>query len=433
MYLLYSVLLGLTLVLLSPYLLLKGLRQSKYLHSLRERLGRVPEKAREVAAKAAGGTVWVHAVSVGEALAVAPLLKELRARLPGQPVLVSTTTRTGQEVAARRLDADATFYFPLDFGFACRRALADVRPALIVIAETEIWPNFLREARRAGARVAFVNGRLSDRSFRRYRRFRLLLRGVLAHVDYFLMQTEEDARRMRELGAPAERVAVGGNLKYDLPQPSRPAFLDELVAAAQRAPIIVAGSTLPAEEEKILRAVDICGEVGGRKPVLVLAPRHPERFNDVAELLEKQNVKFIRRSQWTPPDGRPPVVLLDTMGELAGTYAAATVAFVGGSLVPAGGHNPIEPALWGKPVLFGPSMENFRAIARSLVAAKAAFQVHSADELGVLLAALLSNPAACERAGEAGRILVERERGAAARCAARIASLIGPAQGGAPN
>jgi 3-deoxy-D-manno-octulosonic-acid transferase len=222
-------------------------------------------------------------------------------------------------------------------------------------------------------------------------------------------------------------------LKYDLPQPSRPAFLDELVAAAQRAPIIVAGSTLPAEEEKILHAVDICGEVGGRKPVLVLAPRHPERFNDVAELLERQNVQYIRRSQWTPPDGRPPVVLLDTLGELAGTYAAATVAFVGGSLVPAGGHNPIEPALWGKPVLFGPSMENFRTIAVSLVAARAAFQVHSADELGILLAALLSNPAACERAGEAGRILVERERGAAARCAARIAALIGPAQGGAPS
>ncbi len=433
MYFLYSVLLGLTLVLLSPYLLIKGLRQSKYLHSLGERLGRVPEKVREVAAKGTGGAVWVHAVSLGEALAVAPLLKELRGRLPGRAVFVSTTTRTGQKVAAERLEADGTFYFPLDFAFACRRLLATLRPSLVVIAETEIWPNFLREARRAGARVVFVNGRISDRSFGRYRWFRYFLHRALSRADYFLMQSEEDARRIRELGAPPERVAVGGNLKFDLPQPRRPAFLDDLVALAQSAPIIVAGSTLPAEEEQILQALDVCGSVGGRRPLLVLAPRHPERFEDVVSLLRRRGVSYVRRSQGTAGNGRPVVFLLDTLGELAGTYAAANIAFVGGSLVRAGGHNPIEPALWGKPVLFGPSMENFRGIARALVEAHAAFQVNSPDEMGVLLAALLSNPEACHRAGAAGRALVERERGAAARCAARIAALIGPAQGGAPS
>jgi 3-deoxy-D-manno-octulosonic-acid transferase len=419
MYFLYSWMLAAALVLSSPYLLLKGLRQSKYLHSLRERLGRLPEALRQPAR----GALWIHAVSVGEALAVAPLVVELRRCLPGRKILVTTTTRTGQEVAAKKLGADATFYFPLDFAFACRRALEAVKPALVVIAETEIWPNFLREARRVGARVVFVNGRLSDCSFAGYRRVRFFLRRVLQNVDAFLMQSEEDARRLRELGAPAERVAVGGNLKFDLPEPARPAFLRELESRQQ--PVVVAGSTLAGEEEKLLDALRLCGEVGGRRSLLVLAPRHPERFEAVAALLEARGVTFLRRSRETAWNGRADVVLLDTLGELAGTYAAATVAFIGGSLVPAGGHNPIEPALWAKPVVFGPSMENFRGIARALLDAGAAFQVRSADELGIVLGALLADPAACRRAGVAGRALVERERGAAARSAERIAALLG--------
>ncbi|MBI2957133.1 MAG: 3-deoxy-D-manno-octulosonic acid transferase [Acidobacteria bacterium] len=427
MYFLYSLMLGAALLLASPYFLLRGLRQNKYLHNLRARLGRVPPTVRQ----SSPGALWVHAVSVGEALAVAPLLRELRACFPGCKLLVSTTTRTGQEVAARRLDADATFYFPLDFAFACRRLLAAVRPALVVIAETEMWPNFLREARRQGARIVFVNGRLSDRSFHRYRLFRFFLRRVLAHVDLFLMQTEEDARRLRELGAPAARVAVGGNLKFDLPEPARPAFLDELESLAYGSPILVAGSTLAAEEEKLLDALEMCRQVGGRPPLLVLAPRHPERFDDVARLLASRSLEFVRRSQWARPNGRPAAVLLDTLGELAGTYAAATVAFIGGSLVAGGGHNPIEPALWGKPVIFGPSMENFRAVAERLLEARGAFQVNSSDELGILLAALLDDPAACRRAGEAARAVIERERGAAARSAARIAALMNSPPGAA--
>ena len=433
MYFLYSLLLGAALLLLSPYFLLKGLRRNKYLHSLRARLGAVPDGARapgsgqpapRSSAGAAPGAVWLHAVSVGEALAVAPLLQEFRRRFPGRRLLVSTTTRTGQEVAARRLEADATFYFPLDFGFACRRTLAAVKPALVVIAETEIWPNFLRAARRAGARVAFVNGRISDRSFGRYRFWRFFIRRALANVDLFLMQSEEDARRIRELGAPPERVAVGGNLKFDLPEPARPAFFADLEKAAQGAPIVVAGSTLASEEGMLLDALRLCSDVKGRKAVLLLAPRHPERFDEVARLLAARGLRFIRRSQWGVNDHRPDVVLLDTLGELAGAYAAATIAFVGGSLVPAGGHNPIEPALWGKPVVFGPSMENFRSVARALVEAKAAFQVSSSEELGILLAALLANPAACQRAGELARQVVERERGAAARSAVRLAALL---------
>lgn len=425
MYFLYSLLLAAALALLSPYFLLRGLRQNKYLHSLRARLGQVPTELHQLDA----GAIWVHAVSVGEALAVAPLLKELRARCPGRKLLVSTTTRTGQEVAAKRLDSDGTFYFPLDFAFACRRTLAAIRPALVVIAETEIWPNFLCQARRQGARVVFVNGRISDRSFRGYRFWRFFLRRVLAEVDSFLMQTEVDARRLRELGAPPSRVAVGGNLKFDLPEPVRPAFLPELERLAQGAPIVVAGSTMAREEEQLLEALAVSRQVQGRQTLLVLAPRHPERFEDVARLLDARGARFLRRSQWQPDGARPEVVLLDTLGELGGAYAAASVAFVGGSLVPAGGHNPIEPALWAKPVVFGPSMENFRAIARALVEGRGAFQVRSSRELGILLAALLGDPAACQRAGAAARAVVERERGAAARCAEHIASLLSRGEG----
>ncbi len=425
MYHLYTWMLAAALVLLSPYFLLRGLRQQKYLHSLRARMGRVPDIVRQ----AGPGAVWVHAVSVGEVLAVAPLLKELRARLPGRKLLVSTTTRTGQEMAARRLDADATFYFPLDFAFACRRYLDAIKPALVVIAETELWPNFLRQARRAGARIVVINGRISDRSFRGYRFWRFFLRRVLAGVDAFLMQTDEDARRLRELGAAPERVSVGGNLKFDLPRPARPAFLDDLERLAQGAPIIVAGSTLAREEEQLLYALQLSGKVEGRQALLVLAPRHPERFEEVARLLTDRGADFVRRSQWRDNGRRPDVVLLDTLGELAGAYAAATVAFVGGSLVPAGGHNPIEPARWGKPGVFGASMENFRAVAGALLAAHGAFQVNSADELGVLLATLLDDPQACQRAGAAARAVVERQRGAVALCAERIAALLAPLPG----
>lgn len=427
MYFLYSLMLGTALVLLSPYFFFRGLRQSKYLHSLRERLGRVPERVRQPAP----GALWIHAVSVGEVLAVAPLLAELRQRLPGRKILVSTTTRTGQEMAARRLGADATFYFPLDFAFACRRALRAAKPALVIVAETEIWPHFLREARRAGAQVVFVNGRVSDRSFARYRWFRAILRRVLADVSFFLTQSEEDARRLRAIGAPADRVAVGGNLKFDLPEPAPPAFLPELQRWAQGAPIVVAGSTVAGEEEKVLEAVRVCRQVDGKRPLLVLAPRHPERFDQVEDLLVARGARFVRRSQPEASRARTEVVLLDTLGELAGAYAAATIAFVGGSLLPAGGHNPIEPALWGKPIVFGPSMENFRGIARALLDAKAAFQVNSSEGLGILLATLLGDPAACRRAGEAARAVVERERGAAARCAARIAALVAERPGAA--
>jgi 3-deoxy-D-manno-octulosonic-acid transferase len=433
MYFIYSLLLAAALILLSPYFFIKGLRTRKYLHNLPERLGRVPPQLHQ----SERGAIWVHAVSVGEALAVAPLMNELRRRFPERKLLVSTTTRTGQEVASRRLGADGTFYFPLDFAFACRRTLRAVKPELVILAETELWPHFLRESQRARTRVVLVNGRISDRSFARYRFWRYFLREILERISLFLMQTEQDADRIRQLGAPADRVAVGGNLKFDLPVPTRPDFLPELEQCAKGRPILVAGSTVAGEEALLLDALEMLRRLYDIEALAVLAPRHPERFDEVARLLGARGLPFLRRSQGWRAEYSPAVVLLDSLGELAGTYAAATVAFVGGSLVPAGGHNPIEPALAGKPVVFGPHMQNFRSVARALIEERAGFQVRSSQELAILLAALMGDREAVARAGQAARSLVERERGATRRSADKIIELLRaewePAQASTPS
>ncbi|MFQ5925941.1 MAG: 3-deoxy-D-manno-octulosonic acid transferase [Terriglobia bacterium] len=426
MYFFYSALLALGLLLLSPYFVFQGLRHKKYFHNLGQRLGWLPEAVRRVAP----GGMWVHAVSVGEVLAVVPLVRQLRQRFPERPLLLTTVTLTGQHIAARQQLADAVFYFPFDFALACRRALAHLRPALVVVAETEIWPNFLREAKRAGVPVGFVNGRISERSFRGHRRFPLwhrFLRCVLCTPAFFLMQSEHDAERIIALGAPATRVAIGGNLKFDVSVPARPAFLAALEA---RVPVIVGGSTLEGEEAML---VDCLRGLKRDFPgaLLVLAPRHPERFDPVARWLEARRVPFVRRSALrTPGDNhffeanRPDVLLLDTLGELAGTYAAATVAFVGGSLVPAGGHNPVEPGLWGKPILFGPSMENFRLMARAFESAGAAVQVRDSRELGTRLAELLGDAERRRAMGRAAAALVASSRGATARAVEKVAQLL---------
>ena len=433
MYFLYSALLAVLLLLLSPYFLFQGLRHQKYLHSLAQRLGWLPQSLRQLAP----GAIWVHAVSVGEVLAVVPLLRQLKQRFPNRPLVLTTVTRTGQQVATRQAGlVDAVFYFPLDFAFAARRGLACLRPALVVIAETEVWPSFLREAEQAGVPVAFVNGRISDRSFRRHRQvplWRRFLGRALATPRFFLMQTQQDAERIIALGAPAERVAVGGNLKFDIALPARPAFLDWLES---RVPVIVGGSTMEGEEEILVDCLRGLKHLFP-KALLVLAPRHPERFEPVARWLESHGVRFVRRSAWgvTPPselagpDGSgPDVLLLDTLGELAGTYAAATVAFVGGSLVPAGGHNPVEPGLWGKPILFGPFMENFRLVAQTFAKAGAALEVRDAAELRARLTELLGDGERRQAMGRAARALIESNRGATLRAIETMAQLL-PARG----
>jgi 3-deoxy-D-manno-octulosonic-acid transferase len=351
------------------------------------------------------------------------LLAALKARFPQHRLLLSTTTLTGHAVAQAGVrGVDGLFFAPFDFRRPVRRVLDALQPELVVLVETELWPNLIHAARRRGIRVAVVNGRLSPRSVGRYRLVRALLRHVLAEVDTFLMQAEPHARRLLELGAPPERVRVSGNLKFDAPAPVEPPA--ELAARLDgRRPLIVAGSTVEGEEELVLQAF---AQVRARhaEAHLLIAPRHPERFERVPPLVEAAGWPCLRRSALGAGGWGEQVLLLDTLGELASVYALARVVFVGGSLVPKGGHNVLEPALFGRAVVVGPHMQNFQEIADAFLAERALVQVRSGDELGPALLALLEDDARREALGAAARGLVERNRGAVARTVEALAELV---------
>ncbi len=409
MYFLYSALLALVLVLGSPYWLFEMFRHGKYRRGLRQRLGQVPERFR----KSSMPSIWIHAVSVGEVLAVSELVLALRAQFPDYGVVISTTTDTGQKLAIVRFGAENVFYFPFDFAFSVRPWVDALRPALIVIAETEFWPNLLRVAHESGGRVAIVNARISDRSLPGYRRWRKVLTSVLRSVDLFLAQAPEDARRLVEIGADADRVLVGGNLKYDVLPPPSPPIVGQLraaLAASGSGPVLVCGSTVEGEEELLSAAFK---DVLTTNPaaVMLLAPRHPERFDNVAELLQQLKIKFWRRSQWNGESLSGGVLLIDSIGELSSLYALADIAFVGGSLVPRGGHNIIEPAQHGVPILVGKHTENFRDIVE-LFHSRDALRVVSPSELSsVFLRLLADEHQRLELGGRASETL-EAQRGA---------------------
>ncbi|HVR70025.1 MAG TPA: 3-deoxy-D-manno-octulosonic acid transferase [Vicinamibacteria bacterium] len=427
MYAIYSALLSLAFVLALPWYLWKDRGTGRYRASFRERFGRLPAGLPGDGAPA----VWVHAVSVGEVLAARPLLRGLRQRLRGHRIVLSTTTVTGQALARQgATDADAVFFAPFDWTGPVRAALAAVRPSLLVLVETELWPNLIHQARRAGVRVAVANGRISPRSFRRYRLVRGPLRRVLGDVDLFLMQAEAHAERIRALGAPPERVRVTGNLKYDaLPAgtPRAGGELARLLGAARPGQTLwVAGSTVPGEEEHVLRALrQVRERVPGLR--LVIAPRHPERFADVLALAEKAGFTAARRTAlgagpWSDGD----VLVLDTMGELPDVYPLAAVVFVGGSLERAGGHNVLEPAVAGMAVVVGPHMENFQEIAEEFRREGALVQVGSPAELPGAITLLLTDPERRRAIGERARALVARNRGAVAGTVEALADLLPP-------
>jgi 3-deoxy-D-manno-octulosonic-acid transferase len=440
MYFLYSVLTAAGMLLLAPYFAVRGMRQGKYWRSLRERLGKLPA---DLVARAEGseGAIWIHAVSVGEVLAVLPLARELKARHPERRLFVSTTTDTGQRLARERFQfADGIFYFPLDWHVAIRPAFRALRPGLIIIVETEIWPNFLREAARRHVPVIFVNARISVRSFRRTMMFRRLVGGFFARVledaSLFVAQSDADAERLRELGASPERVEVGGNLKYDGQPPVRGAFGDWLagqVAAQERWPIVVAGSVVADEEAAVLAGFDIV-QRQWRRALLVLAPRKPERFDAAAEIARERGWKIVRRSAIdlnSPLSEDADVVLLDSIGELAGLYSLADVVFVGGSLVPAGGHNILEPAWFGRVPVFGPSIENFSDMAQEFRSEGAGLQVRSGEQLGKAWTNLIHDVAGRERMGQKAKALAEKNRGATGRTFERIEELLTKGRGAA--
>ena len=422
MYVLYSALLILFLLVTLPYWLLQMLRHGKYRAGLRQRFGRVPSK---LAAQQAKRTIWMHAVSVGEVVASSAVVEALQQRFPEHRVVVSTTTDTGQKLAAHRFGAANVFYFPLDFGFAIRPYLAALRPELVVVAETEFWPNFLRLAKCSGARVAVINSRISDRSLPGYKRLRFWLPKVLGNVDLFLAQTDEDGRRLIEIGAAAQRVSVTGNLKFDVAPPTPPAIVAsvrESLRESEAGPVLVCGSTVEDEEGSLLSAFRHL-LVDHPKAVMILAPRHPERFVKVAELVEQLGFRMCRRSLWGGEALAGGVFLVDNIGELAALYSLATVAFVGGSLVPRGGHNILEPALYGVPVVTGNHYENFRDIV-NYFRERNAVRIVGLAELPLVLMELVASPEARDTLGRNALAALASQRGATARTVDALVQLM---------
>jgi 3-deoxy-D-manno-octulosonic-acid transferase len=429
MYSLYSLLVLIVAVVASPWFIYQALRHKKYVGSFGQRMGYLP-----VSFNMDGDeSIWVHAVSVGEVLTARPLISDLKRRYPNLRMFLSTTTMAGQQLARRSVqDVDAVFYFPFDLGFVVRRTLDLVRPKLFIMMETEIWPNLLRECRARGIKTAVVNGRLSARSFPRYRMIRPMMRRVLDHIDRFLVQSEESARRFIDLGADPARVVVTGSLKFDSLElsstalPGAPAARSVRGGVEARArdrvlryfrvpasrPVIVAGSTMKGEEIAVLRAFRKV-RTAAPNTLLVLAARNPERFGEAEQLARQEGWKVARRSDLAiDAEPRVDVVVLDTIGELATLYQIATVVFVGGSLVATGGHNVLEPAVFGKPIVFGPHMQNFLEIAEAFVSNGAGVQLADDTQLEEAFLQLMGDPVRRARLGAAARALVEANRGA---------------------
>jgi len=435
MYLAYSALTLAAFILVSPYFLYQAIRYKKYVGSVRERLGYLPISFNLDGEE----SIWIHAVSVGEALTARALAADLKRRYPRLRLYLSTTTIAGQQVAKASLRhlVDGVFYFPFDWMFTIRRTLNLVRPRLFIMMETEIWPNLLHACRKRGVKTAVINGRISSRSYPRYKLIRPFFRRVLADVDRFCMQSEESAFRLKDLGADPGRVTVTGSLKFDsleLPSASAHGKPRERVLrffrVSPRRTVLVAGSTMRGEETAVLQAFAKI-KATQTHAIAIIAPRQPDRFGEVERLSREAGFVTIRRSE-LPIDAEPraDVVVLDTIGELAQLYQLATAVFVGGSLADHGGHNILEPAIFGKPIVFGPHMQNFREIAEAFVANDAAIQVQTERELDAAILSLVRDPVHRARLGAAARALVEANRGAKDKTLAVLGELLPPAGSG---
>ena len=411
MFVVYEVLLYLAFIVAVPFFLVTGLLRGKYLSNFPERLGfyRTPQAAHDL---------WLHAVSVGETVAARPVIETLLRQRPATTIVVTTTTITGQAQARRLLTTADVTYFPFDFSISVRRFLDHHRPRVFASMETEIWPNVTRLSRARGMRLILANGRLSDRSFPRYRAFRSVVGRVLQQYDRVLAREENDRQRFVAIGAPPGIVEVAGNVKFDFAPDDTPlpiaSQLDSLIAGR---PVLILGSTMTGEDELLIPLL-------GADFFTIIAPRKPERFDAVASLLRGRD--FIRRSELPATGDRRPatVLLLDSIGELARTYRYATAAFIGGSLLDFGGHNPIEAAAVGAPVCFGPHMANFRDIASVFLKNEAAVEVRSAQEVMAFARRMASDAEARRAFGERARRTVEQNRGAAEKTAQRILELL---------
>jgi 3-deoxy-D-manno-octulosonic-acid transferase len=442
MYILYSILMVAWGLILFPSLLIKWWRNRKASQGIRQRFGRLPESLR-----AAGRpTLWFHACSVGEALSIQPLAQMLNQRFPEARFVFSTITHGGQLIAEQRFaryGAGNVFYFPIDLSAVAKRVIGWIRPSLVVFVDTEIWPNIIHQLRRQNIPVVLVNGRISTRSFPYYRFFRPFLRRVFRDYALLMMKSEEDAERIRLIGAPADRVVVSGNIKYDgalvekeITQAQSQALREALGLGTDGDSLLVAGSTHSGEEQILLYVLHRIRKTAGLEHTrLLIAPRHAERFDAVALLAERAGFRVRRRSGSAAPAEDAEVLLLDTIGELATAYRFASIAFVGGTLVRKGGHSIMEPAMYAKPIIIGPSMENFPQIADEFLIRGGIRQIKAGEEdpeaqVEQLLEAFipwLRDPSAGAAAGRAAYSVLEVNRGAAERMAGKIAALLGEA------
>lgn len=417
MYVLYNLFLTIATMALFPVILFKLITVPKYRGGMTQKLGRLRKSVLTVIK----GTrpIWVHAVSVGEVMAAHPLIRELKKKYPDRKLILSTVTVTGNYTARRRVpEADAVFYFPFDFPCIVRRVIRGINPLIVLVAETELWPNFFRELKRSGIPSAVINGRISPKSHKNYQKFKKLFSRVFDNVDLFCMQSEADAGRIKDIGADPLKVMVTGNLKFDQKLPVR---MSAPLAIASGKKVITAGSTHKGEEAALL---DIFKRLRWKYPdlILIIAPRHPERFDEVEGLINRAGYDCQRRTKLKGPV--KDVLLLDTIGELRSFYSLGDIAFVGGSLVKVGGHNLVEPAAMRKPVIFSRYMFNFKEISEALLSAGGGIMVKDKEELYVQIDNLLSDKELARSMGERAFSVIEMNSGAAQKTIDAVGRLI---------
>lgn len=417
MYIIYNIFLLIATVLFSPMILFKLITVPKYRGGMTQKLGRL----RKGVLKVIKGSrpIWIHAVSVGEVMAAHPLIRELKKKYPHRKLILSTVTVTGNYTARRRVpEADAVFYFPFDFPCIVRRVIQGINPQIVLVAETELWPNFFRELKRAGIPSAVINGRISPSSHRNYRKFNTFFSQVFANVTLFCMQSEADAIRIKDLGADPDKVMVTGNLKFDQ---KLPVNTSAPVSIASGKKVITAGSTHRGEEAALL---DVFKQLRQKYPelLLIIAPRHPERFDEVEGLISKAGYDCQRRTKLHGPV--KDVLLLDTIGELRSFYSLCDIAFIGGSLVKVGGHNLLEPAAMKKPVIFSRYMFNFKEISEALLSAGGGVMVKDKTELYIQIDKLLSDKELSRSMGEKAFSVIEMNSGAARKTIDAVGRLI---------
>ena len=427
MLLLYDLLSAISLLIYLPWLLLKK-GPADRTRFLSERLGLSAYSKTDI---------WVHAVSVGETVACLPFLRALKKEFPGKKILLSTTTYTGQQIAREKFpEADRIMYMPWDAGLCVNKAVNSLRPEVFITIETELWPVLFHSLKKAGSHILLLNGRLSPKSFKGYNLSRFFMKEVLSYADFLYMQTKRDAERIIALGAQEGKVGIMGNFKFDIEFDKRaPLKWTEGISGR----IFLAGSTHRGEDEIILDAYETIKGVRGQGSEgkentsdikLIIAPRHPERFNEVEKLLKERGMNYIRRSEMqnigNNKAAKADVILLDTIGELSELFSNAAITFIGGSLLPYGGHNILEPAYWANPILFGPHMENF-PIAGEFLKKSAALEVKDAKEIAKTVAELIQRPEKAKLMGENARAILDENKGAVKKALKLVRGYLGSA------